>query len=160
MKKIVAITALILLVACSKTHTTQMKSGPIATAAIGALVGGITAGQFGSGAGQLIFTILGGALGAGVGYSIGEQLVPSDLSRFRDSAKYAMDDTRDGELYNWTNPSTGVAGTIKPTRTYYAGENIYCRDFEAKIAVNQDIGEASSRACRVAGGPWYLEPNV
>ena len=100
MKKIVAITVLILLVACSNTHTTQMKSGPITTAAIGALVGGITAGQFGSGAGQLIFTILGGALGAGVGYSIGEQLVPSDLSRFRDSAKFAMDDTRDGELYN------------------------------------------------------------
>ena len=160
MKKMVAITALILLVACSKTHTTQMKSGPIATAAIGALVGGITAGQNGSGAGPLIFTILGGALGAGVGYSIGEQLVPSDLSRFQDSAKFAMDDTRDGELYNWTNPSTGVAGTIKPTRTYYAGENIYCRDFEAKIAVKQDIGEASSRACRVAGGPWYLETNV
>ena len=160
MKKIIAITALILLAACSKTHTTQIKSGPITTAAIGALVGGITAGQCGSGAGQIIFTILGGGLGAGVVYSIGEQLVPSDLSHFRDSAKYAMDDTKDGELYNWTNPSTGVAGTIKPIRTYYVGENIYCRDFEAKIAVNQDIGETSSRACRVAGGPWYLEPNV
>ena len=160
MRKVVVIAAWISLVACSNTHVTQMKSGPITTAAIGALVGGITAGQFGSGTGQLIFTILGGTLGAGVGYSIGEQLIPSDLTRFRDSAKLAMNDTRDGELYNWTNPSTGVAGTIKPTRTYYAGENIYCRDFEAKIAVNQDIGEASSRACRVAGGPWFLEPNV
>ena len=160
MKKVLAITAILSLSACSNTHITQMNAGQAGTTALGALVGGLTAGQFGSGTGQLIFTALGATLGASVGYSIGEQLVASDISRFRDSAKLAMEDAGDGQLYNWANPSTGVAGTIKPIRTYYVGENIYCRDFEAKIAVNEDIGEASSRACRIAGGPWYLKPNV
>ena len=69
-------------------------------------------------------------------------------------------DTADGQLFSWTNPTTGVAGTIKPTRTFYAGEDIYCREFEARIAVNEAIGTTTSRACRIAGGAWYLAPNA
>ena len=160
MQKMLAVLAVLSIAGCSNTHITQMNSGQIGTTALAALVGGLTAGQFGSGTGQLIFTAIGATIGAGVGYSIGEQLVPSDMSEFKDSAKVAMEITEDGQLYNWANPLTGVAGIIKPIRTYYAGNNIYCRDFEAKIAVNHDIGKAASRACRIAGGAWYLQPNV
>lgn len=160
MKRIVAIVALLSISACTNTHKSQLDAGPIVIGTVGAIVGGVTAGQFGSGAGQLIFTALGATIGGGVGYAIGKQLIPSDISRFNDSALLAMEETADGHLFSWANPTTGVAGTIKPTRTYYAGEDVYCREFEARIAVSEEIGKASSRACRMVGGSWYLAPNV
>ena len=160
MKRIVVIIVLLAMSACSNTHKSHLDAGPIVIGTVGALIGGVTAGQFGSGTGQLIFTALGATIGGGVGYSIGKQLIPSDISRFNDSALLAMEDTADGQLFSWTNPTTGVAGPIKPTRTFYAGEDIYCREFEARIAVNEAIGTTTSRACRIAGGAWYLAPNA
>ena len=160
MKRIVAIVFLLTISACTNTHKSQLDAGPIMLGTVGAIVGGVTAGQFGSGAGQLIFTALGATVGGGVGYAIGKQLIPSDISRFNDSALLAMEETADGQLLSWKNPTTGVAGTIKPTRTYYAGKDVYCREFEAKIAVNDEVGAASSRACRIAGGAWHLLPSA
>ena len=155
MRKSVAILALLFLAACSNANNT--KDQQITTALAGGLVGGLMMYK----SGQLVLTALAASLGARIGWEIGKQeLLPSDISRFKTSAKLALEDPRDGQLYNWANPSTGVAGTIKPTRTYYAGDNIYCRDFEVKIAVDEDIKDASTRACRLAGGPWYLDPNA
>ena len=155
MRKFAAIIALLFLTACSTTNNAQ--DTQIGTAAAGGLVGGLMMAK----SGQLVLTALAATLGARIGWSIGKQeLLPSDISRFKTSAKLALQDPRDGQLYNWANPSTGVAGTIKPTRTYHAGDNIYCRDFEVKIAVDDDVRDASTRACRVAGGPWYLDPNA
>lgn len=155
MRKSVAILALLFLAACSNAN--NAKDQQIGTALAGGLVGGLMMYK----SGQLVLTALAASLGARIGWEIGKQeLLPSDISRFKTSAKLALEDPRDGQLYNWANPSTGVAGTIKPTRTYYAGDNIYCRDFEVKIAVDEDIKDASTRACRLAGGPWYLDPNA
>ena len=155
MRKSVAILPLLFLAACSNAN--NAKDQQITTALAGGLVGGLMMYK----SGQLVLTALAASLGARIGWEIGKQeLLPSDISRFKTSAKLALEDPRDGQLYNWANPSTGVAGTIKPTRTYYAGDNIYCRDFEVKIAVDEDIKDASTRACRLAGGPWYLDPNA
>ena len=155
MRKFAAVTALLFLTACSNVNNTQDKQ--IGTAAAGGLVGGLLMAN----SGQLVLTALVATLGARIGWEIGKQeLLPSDISRFKTSAKLALEDSRDGQLYNWANPSTGVAGTIKPTRTYLAGDNIYCRDFEVKIAVDDNVKDVSTRACRLAGGPWYLDPNA
>ena len=51
-------------------------------AAAGVLVGGYAGSQFGGGAGNLIFIIAGGIVGAASGASIGEQLMPSDRTKF------------------------------------------------------------------------------
>lgn len=157
MKKFMAMTFALFLSACSNS---QMDPGRAVGTAVGALIGGYAGGQFGGGAGQMVFMAIGGTLGATAGYTIGSQLLPSDITRFRNSAKLAMEKNNDGQLLNWANPTTGVAGTIKPIRTYYVDNNTYCRDFEATIAVNTDIGETSARACKVAGGVWYFDPKV
>ena len=157
MKKFIAMAVALSLSACSNS---QMDPGQMVGTTVGALIGGFAGGQFGGGAGQIVFMAIGGAVGAGAGYTIGSQLMPSDVKRFHNSAQIAMENTSDGQLLNWANPTTGVAGTIKPTRSYYAGQNTYCRDFEATIAVNSDIGEASARACKFAGGSWHLDPKV
>ena len=137
-----------------------MSVGPMVGTAVGALIGGFVGGYFGGGAGQVVFTLIGGAVGAGVGYSISNQLLPSDITRFRKSAKIAMENLSDGQLHSWANPLTGVAGTIKPVRTYYAAQGMFCRDFEATIAVTNGIGGATSRACRTTDGEWHLDPQV
>jgi len=157
MKKFMAMTVALSLSACSGS---QIDPGQTVGTAVGTLIGGFAGGQFGGGAGQIIFMAIGGVVGASAGYTIGSQLLPSDVKHFRNSAKLAMENTSDGQLLNWANPTTGVAGTIRPIRTYYAGQNTYCRDFEATIAVNADIGEASARACKVAGGAWNLDSKV
>ena len=76
-------------------------------AAAGALVGGYAGSQFGGGAGNLMFIIAGGVVGAASGVSIGEQLMPSDRTKFRQSAQFAMSNTSDGNMMNWINPGNG-----------------------------------------------------
>ena len=161
MKKIIVLAVALSVTACANSKVTQnLNPSEMVGAAVGAMIGGYAGGHLGGGAAQVMFTLVGGAVGAATGYSIASQLVPSDITQFRNSAKQAMENLNDGELQNWTNPSTGVAGTIKPIRSYHASQNAYCRDFEATIAVKRNVGETTSRACRVAGGPWLLEPNV
>ena len=157
MKKFLILGAVLSVAACSGQ---QINPGKIVGAAAGALVGGYAGSQFGGGAGNLMFIIAGGIVGAASGVSIGEQLMPSDRTKFRQSAQFAMSNTSDGNMMNWINPETGVAGTIKPVRTYYAGHNTFCREFEASIAVKDQVGEANGRACKVGGGFWYLENRV
>ncbi|MAI11161.1 MAG: hypothetical protein CBD27_01985 [Rhodospirillaceae bacterium TMED167] len=157
MKKILVLGAAISVAACSG-H--QMNPGQMVGAAAGALVGGYAGSQFGGGAGNLMFIIAGGLVGAASGVSIGEQLMPSDRTKFQQSAQFAMSNTTDGNMMNWINPETGVAGTIKPVRTYYAGQNTFCREFEASIAVQDQVGEANGRACKVGGGVWRLDNQV
>ena len=154
MKKVLVLVAAISIAACSGQ---QINPGKMVGAAAGALVGGYAGSQFGGGAGNLIFIIAGGIVGAASGASIGEQLMPSDRTKFEQSAQFAMTNTSDGNMLNWINPETGVAGTIKPVRTYYAGQNTFCREFEASIAVQDQVAEANGRACKVGGGVWHLD---
>ena len=161
MKKTLAMFALLSLAACSNTqNSSTVNPGSMIGTAVGALIGGFAGGHFGGGSGHIVWILVGGAVGAAAGYSISDQLLPSDITRFRSSAKLAMENTGDGQLHSWTNPLTGVAGTIKPVLTYYAAQDTYCRDFEATIAIKDDIGEASSRACKNSGGLWYLDPKI
>ncbi len=154
MKKFLVLGAALLIAACSGQ---QINPGKMVGAATGALIGGYAGSQFGGGAGNLMFIIAGGVVGAASGISIGEQLMPSDRTKFHQSAQFAMSNTSDGKMMNWINPETGVAGTIKPVRTYYAGQNRFCREFEASIAVRDQVGEANGRACKVGGGVWHLD---
>ena len=157
MKNILVLGAGISIAACSG-H--QMNPGQMVGAAAGALVGGYAVSQFGGGAGNLMFIIAGGLVGAASGVSIGEHLMPSDRTKFQQSAQFAMSNTTDGDMMNWINSETGVAGTIKPVRTYYAGQNTFCREFEASIAVQNQVGDVNGRACKVGGGVWHLDNRV
>ena len=127
---------------------------------VGALVGGYVGSHLGGGIGNVIFIIAGGLVGAESGYSISDQLLPSDRTKFHQSAQFAMNNTSDGYMFNWINSETGVAGTIKPLRTYYTGQNTFCREFEASIAVQENIGKANGRACKVGDGAWHVDNNV
>ncbi|MEK9677629.1 MAG: RT0821/Lpp0805 family surface protein [Rhodospirillaceae bacterium] len=155
MKKVMVLMAALSLAACADSE--HFTPGQMAGAIAGGAVGVFAGSQFGGGTGNLIFMIAGGLVGAGAGYSMGDELLPSDKSTFERSTVYAMNHAADGQQVNWANPETGVAGTIKPTRSYYAGQDRYCRDFTASIAVKSGVGSGDARACRIAGGNWFID---
>ena len=126
----------------------------------GAMIGGFVGSQFGGGAGGIVFTIVGATLGGATGYySVLKNLAPGDVSFFEKSAGQAMERTGDGQIYNWVNPKTGVAGTLKPTRSYLVSDGNLCREFVATIATGKNIGRANAKACRLEGG-WKISSGL
>ncbi len=122
----------------------------------GAMIGGFVGSQFGGGAGSIVFTIVGATLGGATGYySVLKDLAPDDVSFFEKSASQAMEKTGDGQIYNWVNPKTGVAGTVKPTRSYLVSGGNVCREFVAIIASGKNIGRGNAMACRLEGS-WKI----
>ena len=157
MKKGIVLAVAIFLAACSSQNklTTGQMIGSIAGGVIGSYVGS----QFGGGAGNLLFIVAGATVGGLAGYAYGDSLIPSDRAKFKESTKTAMDHIKDGQVFSWTNPDTGVAGTIKPTKSYYV-DNRLCRDFDASIAVKQAVGKSQGRACKIGPDAWYVDSRV
>jgi len=140
-KKVMVVSVALLLGACADlSPENKVISARVAGTVGGGIIGGYIGSMFGGGVGDLIFIAVGAAAGGGAGYYFGDSLLPSDLAKFQTSTRFAMNNAVDGELVNWTNPKTGVAGSITPTRTYYAGNATYCRDFSATISAPEGIG--------------------
>jgi surface antigen len=82
------------------------------------------------------------------------------------SAQLAMEYSQDGAVRGWTNPESGTAGTIRPTRTFQQADGGYCREYALSIEVRLKPGaepkgaaEAGGRyACRLANGRWKFLP--
>ena len=152
---------LVVIVFCSACSTNnRMTNGQMIGAIGGGIIGTYVGTQLGGGSGNLLFLVAGAALGGLTGYAYGDSLISSDRLRFKEAAKIAMDNIKDGQLYTWTNPETGVAGTITPIRSYYVENNQLCRDFEATIAVNKGIGETEGRACKLGSDAWLVDSRV
>ncbi|MBT3990681.1 MAG: hypothetical protein HON14_16195 [Rhodospirillaceae bacterium] len=158
MKKGLIVALVLFLAACSGNNrlTTGQTIGVIGGGIIGTYIGS----QFGGGAGNLLFMAAGATLGGMAGFAYGDSLIPSDRAKFKDSAKVAMDNVSDGQVYSWTNPDTGVAGTIKPTRSYYVDKGQLCRDFDASIAVDRQVGRTHGRACKISADAWFVDSRI
>ena len=135
---------------------TPKQVGSLGGAVSGAMVGCFVGSRFGGGAGALVFTIIGATVGGATGYySVLKDLAPGDVSFFEKSTGQAMEETGDGQIYNWVNPKTGVAGTLQPTRSYLVSGGSLCRDFVATIASGKNVGRANAKACRLEGS-WKI----
>lgn len=144
--------------ACSTNN--RMTTGQVIGAIGGGIIGTYIGTQLGGGSGNLLFLVAGATLGSLTGYAYGDSLIPSDKAKFKDATKVAMDETEDGQVYSWVNPETGVAGTITPVRSYYSESNQVCRDFEATIAVDREIGTTKGYACKVAKDAWFVSSSI
>ncbi|MFQ3355898.1 MAG: surface antigen [Paracoccaceae bacterium] len=158
MKKCLVLTLAIFLISCSGNN--RMTNGQLIGSVGGGLIGTYAGSQFGGGSGNLLFLVAGATIGSLMGYAYGDSLIPSDRAKFKDSAKIAMDNIDDGQVYSWSNPDTGVAGTIKPTRSYFAEKGELCRDFDATIAAKKGVGRTKGRACKVAKDAWFVESRI
>jgi surface antigen len=158
MKKSLVIALALFLAACSGNN--RMSNGQLIGSIGGGIIGTYVGSQFGGGAGNLLFMVAGATLGGMAGYAYGDSLIPSDRARFKDSTKLAMDNISDGQVYSWTNPDTGVAGTIKPTRSYYVEKGRLCRDFDASIAADHRVGRTKGRACKIGADAWFVDSQI
>jgi len=155
-KRVSAWICLVVALALVGCQTTQ--GGGVGTAtAIGGLGGAAAGGLLGAaagggGAGIAAGTILGGLLGAGVGYALdqrSQQIQAQTVTRSLEAAP-------SGTTATWVNPDNGIQGTVTPVRTYQTPQGVYCREFEQTIIIGGQPQRGVGTACRQPDGSWRM----
>lgn len=96
------------LAGCETMSKQQMGTG------VGAIAGGILGTQIGGGTGKIIATVGGAALGGLLGSQLGKYLDTQDKSKADAASRQALET---GRTQTWTNPETGVRGTVQVVNT-------------------------------------------
>lgn len=67
----------------------------------------------------------------------------------------ALEKRKSGETENWQSTSTGMRGSVTPTRTWKTEAGIFCREFEERLGTSPDRMElTTASACRGSDGIW------
>lgn len=167
-KILVSVTALSLLAACSQQGNpyggglggvggssggiTKQNVGTLAGAAGGAILGS----QIGGGRGQLAAVAIGTLLGAGIGSEIGASLDKADIAYVNQTTQRALETSQPGQTLPWSNPQSGVSGTVTPSNYYQMANGAYCREYTQTINVGGRMQEGYGRACRQPDGTWQV----
>lgn len=163
MKKLSIFLIVLLTAACANKEGEAMKfrmtKAQALGAGVGAVVGGAVGYQFGSGLAQTLTTAGGFIAGGGAGYLIAGRLSPSDQATYNKTAKEALSSAADGQTLNWFNQETKTSGIFRPTRTFIAAGNNWCRDYHAVVALESEVLRSSGTACRMAGHDWLAFDN-
>lgn len=122
--------------------------------AAGGLLGAFLGYQFGGGAGKLMITLAGAAVGAYAGMIVGQRLDPGDMRAYHDTTYRALSEAPDGQALTWENTETGNGGTVAPTRSFADGAGQACRDFDVMIRTKDGVGIGRGAACQQADGTW------
>ncbi|HER25513.1 MAG TPA: hypothetical protein ENI69_00220 [Rhodospirillales bacterium] len=159
MKKILAISLIMVTTACSTVEDSveavqNMSTSQIVGTVAGAYVGGTLGAKIGGGIGQLMAISIGVVVGAGSGYTLGTLLDPSDYAFYNDNAQQTLSAKNNGVITQWSNPQTGNGGIFRATRSYTTGDGRYCREFRAAMAVAGTIENRIGSACQQADGTW------
>jgi surface antigen len=100
--------------------------------------------------------LFGAAVGGMGGWAYGGTLMPSDIDAFRTNTQQAMVSASDGQVVNWVNPETRVAGSITPTGSFVGKKGLQCRRFEATVAAKEGVGRGNGAACKGLDGQWLV----
>jgi surface antigen len=122
------------------------------TAAIGAVLGGVTGAVVGSRASEEdrpVAIVLGTTIGAIIGAKIGHEIDESD----RACMGHALELAGEKKTVVWTNRSTGVTYRLTPVRNL---ERPGCREFRTVMAVGKKRDAVTGVACRRPDGDWLF----
>jgi surface antigen len=134
------------LTACQTTPT-QQQTG----AAVGGVLGGVLGAQVGQGSGRTAAIIAGTLAGAYIGGAVGRSMDETD----RLKAAHALETSRTHQPVSWTNPDTGAAYTVTPTRTYQsASAETVCREYSTEAVIDGRREVVYGTACRQPDGTW------
>lgn len=127
---------------------------------LGTLIGGalgVWAGtSIGSGGGEdLALGYMGGVIGASIGNSVGRKMDEHDRMMERLAYQEALETSRSGTRSTWYNPDTGNSGSIVPKPAYQA-ENRYCREYTQTVTIAGKTEKAYGKACRMPDGSWKI----
>ena len=149
---LVSAIALLFISGCASLSTSNQTEGTVAGGLLGALVGS----TIGDGSGQVIATAAGAVGGALIGSHIGKGLDERDRFAMQRATSNALEYSRSNSSTTWSNPDTGNAGTITPTRTFQMVDGSFCRQFSSMIEVAGKSETAYGTACRQTDGSWKI----
>lgn len=149
---IVVAMAASLMTACQTNSGTKQTIGGLG----GAVLGGLLGSQIGGGSGRLVAVGAGAVLGGLLGSSIGKSLDDTDKLMMERTTQASLEHVQTGQTSTWSNPDSGHAGTVTPTKTYQEAGGQYCREYQQTVTVGNEQQEAYGTACRQPDGSWKI----
>jgi surface antigen len=123
---------------------------------LGAGLGGLAGSQFGGGKGKLVTTTVGVLAGALVGSEIGKSLDRADRAYAQQTTQRTLETIPSRETRAWSNPDSGVSGTVTPLRTYQPTAGTNCREYQQTITIGGRTEQGTGTACRQPDGSWRI----
>jgi len=81
--------------------------------------------------------------------------LPATATGRREAAmQAALESLPSGKDASWRDPSSGLAGKVRPVRTFKAGNGRFCREFEEDTASAERFDRDRRLACRDPAGEW------
>lgn len=160
MKKLSIVVLALFVTGCTQAQVDQMKrvtAMQVVGIVVGGAAGGIIGAQLGGGIGKSLLIVSGIASGGAVGYVAARKLEISDRKAHNKTAIQAFAEAPDGTTRYWRNSETGTSGIIMPTRSYYAGDGSFCRDYRTTVAVEEGFIRGRGMGCQQADGNWQIQ---
>jgi surface antigen len=147
--------AILVLIVAALTGCATIEDNPKASIGAfgGAAFGGLIAAAAGGGGAAIVGAVIGGAL---LGAFAGNALDQRDKRLAAEAQQRALENAPTGKPVAWTNPDTGHAGTVTPTRTYQSAGG-YCREFQNNVTIGGKDEKAYGTACRQPDGSWKVQ---
>jgi surface antigen len=163
MKKLIALASVgVMLSACAQQGQPGMSHGGsgIDKGIIGGLTGAAGGAAIGSnigkGRGNVAAIAIGTLLGAGLGSEVGKSLDRADMTYYNQASQRALETAPPGQPLPWSNPQSGVSGTITPSNYYQTAQGRYCREYSQTVNIGGQVSSGYGTACRQPDGSWEI----
>lgn len=124
---------------------------------VGALGGAALGGLIAAAAGGKGTAIAAGVIGGGLlGGLAGNLLDSRDQRLAGEAAQRAMEAAPAGTSVAWQNPDSGHAGTVTPVKTYQTDSGTFCREYQTNVTIGGEKEETFGTACRQPDGTWKI----
>ena len=127
----------------------------------GQTLGGVAGAGAGAGVakaagGGTLAIIAGARAGAWFGSELGRRLSDDDRDQMRKTAQRSLSHDASGSTSRWSNPDTGVSGTITPQDTFTNSQGQQCREFHQSVSADGQTETGYATACRQSDGSWKV----
>lgn len=131
---------------------TKERLGAVTGAAAGAILGS----NIGGGDGRTAAIAVGTLLGALIGSEIGKSLDRADRAAMANTTQDALENGQSGQTQTWSNPDSGVSGSVTPQPAYQNNAGSYCREYQQTVMIDGKEESAYGTACRQPDGSWQV----
>jgi len=80
----------------------------------------------------------------------------SDAQNLFKGFYFALAKSPDNQAVDWRNPTTGLAGSTVPLRSFQSSGGVVCREYMSTVQFRGSIQQAFGTACRQSGGNWQI----
>jgi surface antigen len=88
---------------------------------------------------------------------VGQLLDATDRMAINRTTQTVLESGPTNQPMQWSNPTSGHYGTVKPVRTFQPHPSKICRQFQQTAMVTGKTQQAYATACREPDGTWKLQ---